>query len=370
MLSPYLFPGLCWRSDRPGQGPCCRRRVGEAERQINERATMDGVPEGINRTRLPAKLAIAAPGSYTASDNIPPAAVPAGVQHVHNNKEKMLDTFGQYWRRAISGINRTLGRDPGLRPQLAQLEQQILTLTSNTQTLDSKLEHIHAEEARQRAELLRRIDRLDQTCQENNISRATDATRLSECEQRIAGMETEVSQGRETVAALETSMLETTHRLETRNQQIKFLQDSAREQLQAFKTELAETRSRLETRDNETNNRLDEAHALFQSLETSLADAFGRIETADQEIITIQHKVKEQRLQVEGFLDSATVQLEVANNHAALLEKRVQTDGELREKQFQQIKLQLQHQQSRLLKAVIAGAGGLVLLLVTVLILR
>jgi len=282
----------------------------------------------------------------------------------------MLDILGQYWRRAVAGISKSLGRDEGLRPQLAQLEQQILALTSETQALDSKLEHNRAEEARQRAELLRRIDHLDQTCQENNISRATDATRLSECIQQIAGMETEISQGREAVVVLEASVQETMQRLETRNQQIKFLQDSAREQLQAFKTELAEARSRLETRDHETNRRLDEEHALIQSLETSLADAFGRVEVAEQEISSIQRIVMDQRLQIEGFLDSTTAQLEVANSHATLLEKRVQTDGELREKQIEQLKLQLQRMESRLARAIYAGGAILLLLSVTVLILR
>jgi len=282
----------------------------------------------------------------------------------------MLDSLGQYWRRAVAGVSKSLGRNEGLRPHLAQLEQQILTLTGETQTLDGKLEHNRAEEARQRAELLRRIDHLDQVCQENNISRATDATRLSECVQRIDGMETGISQGRETVAVLETSVQETTRRLETRNQQIKFLQDSAREQLQAFKTELAETRSRLETRDNETNRRLDEEHALFQSLETSLADAFGRVEATGRDISSIQQKIMDQRLKIEGFLDSATAQLEVANNHAALLEKRVQTDGELRETQIEQLKLEIQRLESRLARAIYAGGAILLLLSVTVLILR
>jgi chromosome segregation ATPase len=282
----------------------------------------------------------------------------------------MLETLGQYWRRTVAGINRSLGRDTGLRSRLAQTEEQILTLTGDTQKIDSKLEHIRAEEARQRAELLRSIDRLDQTCHESNISRARDATRLSECEQKIAGMEAEISVGRETVTALEESVLETTRRLEARNQQIKFLQDSAREQLQVFKTELAESHSRLETRDNDTNRRLDEEHLLLQSLKTSFADAFERIDVAEQNITSLQHNTGEQRQQIESFLDSATAQLDVANNHATLLEKRVENDSELREKQIQQLKLRLQRLESRLLMVIIASAAALLLLFIAALILR
>jgi len=282
----------------------------------------------------------------------------------------MLDTFGQYWRRVMAGINRTFSRDPGLRSQLLQLEQQLLTLASDTQALGGKLERIRAEEAGHRSELLRRVDSLDQAGRENDISRAKEDTRLSECEQRIAGLETGCNQDRETVAALEAFMSETTHRLETRNQQIKFLQDSAREQLQAFKTELAEASSRLETRDNETNHRLDEEHQLLVSLESSVEVTLGRIDAADREIATLHQDVAAQRLQIESFLDSATARLEVANNRATLLEQRVQADFELKEKQLQQLKLQLQQQERRLLMAIFAGAAMLLLLLGTMAILN
>jgi len=281
----------------------------------------------------------------------------------------MLDTFGQYWRRSMAGINRTFGRDPGLRSRLAQLEQQILTLARDTQTLDGKQERIRAEEARHRSELLRRIDGLDQTCREDDSFRAKDGTRLSACEEGIARLETGCSQDRETVAALEASVSETIHRLDTRNQQIKFLQDSAREQLQAFRTELAEASSRLETRDNETNKRLDEEHQLLVSLENSLAGILGRIDAGDREITALHKDVAEQRLQIESFLDSATAQLEVANNSATLLEKRVQTEIELKEKQLQQLQLQLRQQQTRLVRAIFTVAAVL-LLLVTMAILR
>lgn len=281
----------------------------------------------------------------------------------------MLDTFGQYWRRAMAGIHRRFGRDPGLHAQLAQLEQQFLTLASNTQALDGKQERIRAEEARHRSELLLRIDGLDRACRENDFSLTKEGDRLSECEQRVTWLETECYRDREKVAALEASVAETTRRLETRNQQIKFLQDSAREQLQAFKTELAEASSRLETRNNETNQRLDEEHQLIVSLESSLAEIPGRIEAVGRKIPALEKDVAEQRLQIERFLDSATAQLEVANNRTTLLEQRAQTDIALKEKQLQQLRLQLQQQGTRFAWAI--GAVALVLLLlVTMAILR
>ena len=274
----------------------------------------------------------------------------------------MLGIIEQFWHRATAGITRTFGRGPGLRSQLAQLEQQILALVSDMQTLDGKQERIRAEGARNRSELLRRIDGLDQACRETDISRTREDTRLSECEQRLAGLETGCSQDRETLAALKASVAETTRRLETRNQQIKFLQDSARDQLQAFKTELAATSSRLETRDNETDRQLDEEHQLLVSLESSLAETLGRIDATELEITSLHQDVARQRLQIESFLDDATTQLEVANNRATLLEKHMQADVDLKEKQLQQLKLQLKHQQTQLLWAIFAVAVVLVLL--------
>jgi chromosome segregation ATPase len=291
----------------------------------------------------------------------------------NNNQQdmvSMLDTLGHYWRRAMAGINSTYGRDPGLRAQLALIEQQLLTLASATQTLDGKQEHIRAETARNQSELQRRIDGLDKILSENTNIQAKGDNRLFECEQKLAWLETECSQGREIIAALESSVTETTHRLETRNQQIKFLQDSAREQLQAYKTELAEVSSRLETRDNETNHRLDEENQLLVSLEGSQTEILGRIDATDREIASLHKDVAEQRLQTEGYLDSATIQLEVTNNLVQLLERRVKTDMELKEKQFQQLKSQLKLQETRLVRTIFAVAGVLLLLLGTMAVLR
>jgi len=274
----------------------------------------------------------------------------------------MLGIFEQYWHRATAGITRSFSRDPGLRSQLAQLERQILALVSDIHTLDGKQERIRAEVARNGSELLRRIDGLDQARRENDISRTKEDTRRSECEQRIAGLETGCSQDWETLAVLKASVSETTRRLETRNQQIKFLQDSARDQLQAFRTQLADTSSRLETRDNETNRRLDEEHQLLVSLESSLAETLGQVDAAELEITSLHQDVAGQRLQIESFLDGATAQLEVANNRATILEKHMQADAELKEKQLLQLKLQLKHQQTQLLRAILAVAIVLVLL--------
>lgn len=274
----------------------------------------------------------------------------------------MLGMFTQYWHRATAGITRKSGRDPGLRPQLAQLEQQLLALARDIQILDGKQERIRAEGARNRSELLRSIDSLDQACRENTSDRDKAGSRLSECEHRIAGLEAGCSRDRKAVAALDVSVSETLQRLETRNQQIKFLQDSAREQLQAFRTELAETGSRLETRDNETNRRLDDEVRKLASLERAAAGTLEQIEAAQQAITSLQQDIAGQRSQMDHFLDSATARLEVANNRATILERRMQTDVELKEKQLQQLNRQLKHLRTQFLRAIFSLAVVLVLL--------
>lgn len=280
-----------------------------------------------------------------------------------------MGTLEHYWNRVIAGINRLSGGKTGLSSQLVQFEQQILSLASNLQALDAKQEHNKAEERRIGSELLRRIDGLDHDCRENEIYHAKNGTRLSECEQRVTELETGCNKERETVLALKAYVSETAHRLEIRNKQIKFLQDSARDQLKAFRTELAESSSRLESRDNETNQRLDQDHQSLLLLEGSQEDALGRIDATEQDITTLRQEIEDQRLRIETFLDSAIAQLEVAGNHAELLEKRLQTEFELKDKKLQQLKIQLQQQKMQLI-TIIAAVAVVLGLLVTIAILR
>jgi chromosome segregation ATPase len=256
----------------------------------------------------------------------------------------------------MARLNTSLGRDPGLHAKLAQLEQQLLTLGRDMQTLDSRQEGLRTEAARTRSELQRRLDSLEQASSESGTARERDASRLSACEQRISGLASDGKQDREAVAALEQSVAETTHRLETRNQQIKFLQDSAREQLGEFRKELAGAYSRLESRDEATNRRLDEHNQQVMALENSLQEVLGRIGSASEDIGALQQELANQRLHIEQFLDSATAQLEVANNRATLLEKRMLTDAELREHQLQQLDLQLRQQKTQLVRIMVALA--------------
>jgi chromosome segregation ATPase len=280
-----------------------------------------------------------------------------------------VGTLGHYWSRVIAGIKRLSGGETGLRSQLLQLEQQILSLDSNLQAFNARQEHNRAEEGRIRSELLRRIDSLDHDCRENDSSRANNSARLTECEQRIIELETGCNQERDTAFALKAYVSEAVHRLEIRNKQIKFLQDSARDQLKAFRSKLAESSSRLETRDNETNHRLDQDHQSLLLLEGSLEEALERIDATDKDIAALHQESEEQRLRIEAFLDSATTQLEVAGNHAKLLEKRLQTEFELKDKKLQQLKFQLQQQKMQLIM-IIAAVAVVLGLLVTIAILR
>jgi chromosome segregation ATPase len=262
--------------------------------------------------------------------------------------------LGHYWSRGIAGIRRLSDGESGRHSQLLQLEQQILSLASSLQALQAEQQHFRAEEERIRSKLLRRIDCLDHDCRENDITCGKNAARLSECEQQITGLVTGCNQEHEAVLALKAYVSDTAHRLETRNKQIKFLQDSARDQLKAFKTELAESSSRLESRDNEANHRLDQYHQSLLLLEGALEEALGRMDTTEQGITTLHQKIEEQRVRIDTFLESATAQLEVAGNHAELLDRRLQTEFELKDKKIQQLNFQLQQQKRQLIMIIVA----------------
>lgn len=95
----------------------------------------------------------------------------------------------------------------------------------------------------------------------------------------------------------------------------------------------------------------------------------GRMDATDQDITALRQENEEQRLRIETFLDSAIAQLEVAGNHAELLEKRLQTEFELKDKKLKQLKFQL-HQQKMQLIMMIAAVAVVLGLLVTIAIIR
>ncbi|MDH3900008.1 MAG: hypothetical protein OEU51_03035, partial [Gammaproteobacteria bacterium] len=158
-----------------------------------------------------------------------------------------MGTLEQYWRKVAVGINKAFRQQATPQPRLEELEREILAFTTENQTLAGNLERIRADSERRRSEELRKIETLEETQRQTETARIAEARRLAELERLLVEVEAWRQRKHEQVSALEASLAETTDRLEARDNQLKFLQDSAREQHQALKTALAEASSRLET---------------------------------------------------------------------------------------------------------------------------
>lgn len=272
-----------------------------------------------------------------------------------------MGTFEQYWHKAAAGINKALRPQADTRPRLQDLEREILALTTENHTLAGKLEQIRADIERRGSEELRQIKALEQALRETGSARIADSNRLTEQEQLLAEVIAGCKLEREQTRALEVTLAETIHRLETRNNQLKFLQDSAREQLQALRTSLAEASSRLETRDNELGLLQDSAHEQIVALEATLTETSSRFETTDKEINELRARFAEQIQQLETTLDSTTTRFEAMDNRFGALEKKLEIEHRLQENLFQDVQARLHNQDKRLKRVMLTAAFTLVL---------
>jgi chromosome segregation ATPase len=266
-----------------------------------------------------------------------------------------LGTFEQYLRKAAASINLGTVRQAQPRPRLQELERELLVLSRENQTLAGKLERFRADSERLRSAELQKLEALEQAHREYGTARATDARRLSELEQGLVGVQAERTREHERLEALEEFLAETKNRLETRDNQLKFLQDSAREQLHSLKTSLAEASSRLETRDNELVHRQDAACEQLVALETSLSDASRRFETTDSEISELRADLLKQAQQLEASRVSAETLFEATTNQVRTLENKLELEHTLQQNLFRDTGARLRRQDVRLNRITAAG---------------
>jgi len=271
-----------------------------------------------------------------------------------------LGTLEQYLRKAAASIKPGSGRQADPWPRFQKLERELLDLTRENQTLAGKLERFRADFEHLSSAELQKIETLEQAHRENATARASDARRLSELEQGLVGVQAERTREHERLEALEEFLAETKNRLETRDNQLKFLQDSAREQLHSLKTSLTEASSRLETRDHELAHRQDAAYEQIVGLETSLAETSRRFETTDSEISTLQAQLLKQTQQLVASRASANTLFEATTNQVRTLEKKLEVEHTLQQNLFRDAETQLRKQHERLSR-VIAAAFILVL---------
>ncbi|MGB5541569.1 MAG: hypothetical protein WBO37_15910 [Gammaproteobacteria bacterium] len=272
-----------------------------------------------------------------------------------------MNNLRQYWRGAAASINKFLGLQPNPRQRQETLERELLALTSEYQALAGKLELMRAESERRALLTLQKVEGLEESRREAGTARMADAARLAELEQRLVATEQARETGHSQVMALEASLRETTHRLETRGNQLKFLQDSAREQLQVLKTALAEAASRLETRDDALEARQDAAHEQIDALGTSLARTVSRFESTDSAVEALRAAREEQARTLETYLASTTVQLEAASQQVMALEKKLDAEHRLQHKLFEDAQAQLHRQDKRLRHIMLVAVFALVL---------
>jgi chromosome segregation ATPase len=267
-----------------------------------------------------------------------------------------LGIIEQYWRRATASIFNAFGQQSVPQPRMEELEREILTLSKEIHGLTGSLERFRTDCERQRSEILHKFQTLEHAQTQEQTARTADASQLEELNQRLVELETE--RGR--LTEIETSLAETTNHLETRHNQLKFLQDSARGQIETFKTALAEATSRLETRDNELERLLDPANERLAAFETSLADTVIRFQTTADEIRELREGIADLARQSETSQTSATTLLETTNNRVEALEKQIAADHRLLQNMYQDMQARLQRQDKRLVGIFLVAVLALV----------
>jgi chromosome segregation ATPase len=272
-----------------------------------------------------------------------------------------LSTFGNYLRKARADLKKAFPRASSSDLRVQQFERDLLSLTVENQTLAAKLEQLTAELERERSESLHRSEFLEHAQRDTEAARATDAGSMRKLEQSLATAEAQRAQEHEQIVALKTLLDETRTRMETRDNQLKFLQDSAHERLERLKTSLAETASRLETRDNELRRLLETTRERIVAIENALEETGRRFETLEGGTGELRSRLGEQTRQLDAGLSSTNTLFESMNNQIQTLQKKLDIEHKLQQNLFQDTQMQLRRQHSRFNRTL--AAAGLVLAL-------
>jgi chromosome segregation ATPase len=253
-----------------------------------------------------------------------------------------LGTLKQYWKKVNASLVSPFKPQAPTNLSLAELKREILSVARDNQTLAADLGRVRADSERSGSEEASKIRALEQACQRLESAGNAAGSRLTELEQRFAEIESEGTATRDRVAALQTSLDETADRLETRNNQIKFLQDSAREQLAALKTAIAETASRLETRDSRLEDLQDAAQDQIVALQTALSEISVRQNTMDGRLEHLQDSNAELVKQYENSLSHSISQLEATHEQLRALENKMELDHRLCKDMLQETQARLE----------------------------
>jgi len=141
------------------------------------------------------------------------------------------------------------------------------------------LEQVRQSLAHARSEDHRKLAELESINSRLVTDRETDSTRILDQERRLVEIEAERNLARDQVTVLETSLAETTSRLEKTDSQIRHLQASAAEQAQQFESSLSEVRTRLDSADNQITVlgvKLKNEHQHYLQTSQDIQDRFSK----------------------------------------------------------------------------------------------
>lgn len=277
-----------------------------------------------------------------------------------------MDTLEQVWQKAAAGINRAFGLHGNARPRLETLERELLSLAQAQHTLAAQLEQTRADFDRQGTGVLPKIDTLEQAYRHAETARRADEKRLSELEQLLVGIEAGYTLAHDRIKTLQASMDETTGGLETRCNQLKFLQDASNERFQTLKTMLAEASSRLETSDNDLRQVQNTAHEQIAALRNELAETAKHFESTDRAVRQLREHSIDQVRQLRASLSATTARLEATHNHVKSLEKQLNSEHTLQQNIFQDTQEQVTRQEERMSRVMASAVLILVLVAVAV----
>lgn len=280
-----------------------------------------------------------------------------------------MASLAQYWHKTTASINKVFRQQTPDQPSLNDVERALLDLKIEHQTLAGKLDRIHTDCERSSADELGKIAVIERTYQETDAARIAGARKLVELQNQLGEIQALRKLDHDQIKAIEASLTETTSRLETRANQLRFIQDSANEQLRAFKTSLAEAASRLETRDNDLRQQQDSAHEQIVALEVAVNEIPGRFKTTSDEIKELRVAITEQIKQLEASSSSLSAILENTDDQVKVLENKLDTALQLHENKFQNTQARLCSQEKRLDRIVAMTLVTFALVVITVAIL-
>jgi chromosome segregation ATPase len=232
-------------------------------------------------------------------------------------------------------------------PKPEELRREILSVSREHHTLVAELERLRADLERAGSDATGGIEALAQRVRESGTESGAAEKRLAGLEQRFDGLESVQAVTQSRLGALGNTLSEIASKQETRNSQLKFLQDSARGEIKGLKTALAETASRLETRDNQLEELQESTRAAIVALQNNLTETASRLDADDDRFQHVQDSIAEQAQQHAAALSGIAARLDTACNRLGALEEKLEIEYRLSRSQFEEMQMNVRKLEQR-----------------------